>query len=184
MPEDYVDSVGLAGDERFAEFRAWYRGLRRYLDTVQYLRGMPADMSPRGYVQQVAAALLQVTDLRTFPPDEVVDVLDTALGRAHFVSTPIEEHRWSLLRKCTVVGLSLTTNAWLANLWTDTGGPQWISGENSSIDIGEYQCMNWVRVAVKSPLREKRVPEITRWALRELYRVDCVYLVALAAHAG
>lgn len=183
MPEDYVDSVGLAGDERFAEFRAWYRGLRRYLDTVQYLRGVPADMSPCGYVQQVAAALLQVTDLRTFPPDEVTDVLDTALGRAHFVSTPIEEHRWSLLRKCTVVGLSLTTNAWLANLWTSTG-PPWTSGENSSIDIGEYQCMKSVQVAVKSPLREKRVPEITLWALRELYRADYEYLVALAAHAG
>lgn len=180
MPEDYVDSVGLAGDERFAEFRAWHSGLHRYRRTVEYLRGVPVDMCPRGYVQELAAALLLVTDLCTFPSEDVTGVLDTALGRAHFVATPVEEHRWSLLRKCTVEKPSLTTNAWLANVWLGQQ-PRFSSG---SEDISEYQCMNWVRVAIKSPLREKRLPEITMWALREHYRADYEYLVALAAHAG
>lgn len=179
MPEDYIDQVGLAGDARFAEFRAWYSGMRRYLATVEYLRGMPLAVSPPGYLQKLAGALLQVVDLTTFPSEDITDTLDTALGRAHFVATPIEEHQWFLLRKCTVTPLSVTSGAWLANIWL---GQQPRFSWNAT--VGENECMNWVRVAIKSPLKEKRLPEITMWALREHYRADYEYLVALAAHAG
>lgn len=179
MPEDYVDSVGLAGDEQFAAFRAWHLGLRRYLTTVEYLRGMSLEMSPPGYLQKLAGVLLLVTDLTTFPPENVTDTLDTALGRAHFVATLIEEHQWSLLRKCTTTPPSITSGAWLANIWL---GQQPRFSGNTTID--EHQCMNWVRVAIKSPLREQRLSEITLWALREHHRADYEYLVALAAHAG
>lgn len=175
MPENYVDQVGLAGDVQFAQFRAWYLGMRRYLAAVEYLRGMPLEVSPPGYLQKLAGALLLVTDLVTFPPEDVTDILDTALGRAHFLATPIEEHQWSLLRKCTVATPSVTSGAWLANIWL---GRQPQFSENAA------ECMNWVRVAIKSPLREQRLPEITAWALRELHRADYEYLVALAAHAG
>jgi hypothetical protein len=179
MSEDDDELVELVGDERFAVFRAWHLGLRRYQHTVEYLRGMPSDIPPYGYMQGVAAALLRVTDLCTFPPEDVTDILDTALGRAHFVATPIEEHRWSLLRKCTVATSVKASGTWLANVWLGTR-PRF----NGVVDIAELRVMTYVRVAAKSPLREKRLPEITAWALRELYRADYEYLVALAAHAG
>lgn len=180
MPEDDDELVEFVGDERFALFRAWHLGLRRYQHTVEYLRGMPPDISPQGYMQGLAAALLRVTDLCTFPPVDVTDLLDTALGRAHFVATPVEERRWSLLRKCTVAK-STTSGTWLANIWL---GLRTQLNENLRVDLCELQVMKYVQVAVKSPLREKRLPEITTWALRELYRADYEYLVALAAHAG
>jgi hypothetical protein len=79
------------------------------------------------------------------------------------------------------VAKSTTSGTWLANIWL---GHQTQLNENLRIDLNELQCMKYVQVAVKSPLREKRLPEITTWALRELYRADYEYLVALAAHAG